>query len=201
MAIEHEILTFAAASERLGGTLGVFEGSYASVLLFDGDLALDGDFLAALPKIEKQRFDIVAVRGNLTVSGSIALYDERPGLWVGGVTRAETLEGGDCEIYIGAGKLDYIVYGEYNHGILDTGAVEVPWVINSDHDMRVNAPGARWINNFGNDDDYDFGTDNIAESFVPEVLDKSGSRIAVGAFVKHLRAKRPVLLGDLPVTA
>jgi len=190
--MNHEILDFGVANERLASKLDVFEGRYANVLLFDGDVTLEGSMLSALAKIEKKPFDIIAVRGDLTVKGPIALYDERPGLWVGGTTRAETLEGGDCEIYIGAAKIEYLVYGEYNHGILDTGLVEVPWVINSDHDLRVNAPGARWIDNFGND--YELGSDNIAESFVPEVLnEKNSSRISVAAFLEHLRAKRPVL--------
>lgn len=118
-----------------------------------------------------------------------------PVLWVGGTTRAEMLCGGDCEIYIHAGKFDYLVYGEYNHGILDTGLVEVPWVINSDHDLRVNAPNARWVDNFG--PDYEFNRDNIRDAFMPEVLDpKQGDRIHVGSFQKRLRATLPVLRGD-----
>jgi Leucine-rich repeat (LRR) protein len=190
----HAIVDFKTADTRMeGGLKSTFQGGYRTVLLFDGDLTLDDDFLKAISKIEKSDFDLVVVRGDLTVDGSIALYESTPGLLVTGTTRAETLEGGDAEIYIGNGKFDWVVYGYYNHGILETGTVETPWVINSNHDLRVTAVDAYWIDNYGDDADCDFGRGNIGESFVKEVLDEDGDGIEVHAFIERLRKKKPVL--------
>lgn len=192
-----ERLSFADAVARLGGNL-CFEGSYETVLLLDGDVILEGDFLQAMAGIGGQGTDVIVITGDLTVNGPIALYETTPGLCVQGTTRAETLEGGDAEIYIEDGAFTYLVYGYYNHGILDTGVVDTPWVINSDHDLRVTAPGARRIDNFNPrshlfDDDADFACDEIAEHFVPEVLGRDGDSVDVGAFLDRLRAGLPVL--------
>jgi hypothetical protein len=173
VSLAPEFLSFAKADRRLDGVLSAsFEGDYRTVALFDGDLVVDGDFLEALARIAGlARVDIIAVSGHLTVAGPIALYEPTPGLYVGGDTRAETLEGGDAEIYIQDGTFTYLVYGHYNDGILETGTVATPWVINSDHDLRVEAPGAYLVDNFGDDADADFGGGNIVESFVADVVD------------------------------
>lgn len=191
---KHTIVDFKTADARMeGGLKSAFQGTYRTVLLFEGNLALDDDFLKAISKIEKADFDLVVVRGDLTVNGPIALYESTPGLLVTGNTRAETLEGGDAEIYIGNGKFDCVVYGYYNHGILETGTVETPWVINSNHDLRVTAVDAYWVDNYGDDSEFDFGRGNIGESFVKEVLDEEGDGIEVHAFIDRLRKKKPVL--------
>jgi Leucine-rich repeat (LRR) protein len=190
-----ERLSFDQADTRLAQALSAcFEGDHDNVLLFDGDLVLKGNFLAAVAKIESlDDVDLVVITGDLTVSGPIELYDDEPGLYVGGTTRAETLEGGDCEIYINDGTFTHLVYGFYNHGILETGTVETPWVINSDHHLDVSAPGARLVDNYGDDDDADFSRENIVESFVAEVVDPEYASIKVPEFLERLRAGLPVL--------
>ncbi|MEV8633731.1 hypothetical protein AB0395_18935 [Streptosporangium sp. NPDC051023] len=195
-----ELLPFADADAdaRLGGALSFcFQGSYENVLLFDGDLVLDvldGDFLESVVAADGQEADIIAVAGDLTVTGQIALYEYTPGLYVGGFTRAETLEGGDCEIYVKDGAFTHLVYGYYNDGTLETGEIETPWVINSDHDLRVNAPGAYRVDNMDYVDDADFSRENIAASFVAEVVDSEYDSIIVHKFLDRLRAGLPVLL-------
>ncbi|MFI8813200.1 MULTISPECIES: hypothetical protein [unclassified Streptomyces] len=190
-----ERLSFAEANTRLVPALSAsFEREYDNVLLFDGDLVLEGGFLEAVAGIGSlDGVDLVVVTGDLTVSGPIALYGSLPGLYVGGTTWAETLEGGDCEIYIQEGTFTHLVYGDYNHGILETRTIETPWVINYDHDLRVSAPGARLVDNYGHDDDADFGSANIVESFVAEVVDTEGESIDVPEFLERLRAGLPVL--------
>jgi hypothetical protein len=185
----------ADADPRLDGVLSaVFEGTYRTVLLLDGDVTLDGDFLPALRAFHRLNdVDVIAIAGNLTVSGDIELDASRPGLYVAGTTHADVLVGGDAEVYIDDGTFTYLVYGYYNDGILDTGTVQTPWVINSDHDLRCDAPGARWIDNFGYDHNAEFTRANIAESFVAEVVDPEYGVIAVPAFVDRLRAGLPVL--------
>ncbi|WP_194235899.1 hypothetical protein [Streptomyces sp. CB01881] len=197
-------LSYADADARLGGALSaVFEGAGASpgydeVLFFDGDLTLDGDFLDAInelrPGNDEHDVELIVVTGDLTVKGPIALYEDRPGLYVGGRTEAETLEGGDAEIYIHDGAFTHLVYGWYNHGSLQTGIVDTPWVIDYDHHMEVGAPDARWVNNHEDDDDADFAVgDGIIEAFVPEVVDAEDGSLQVEDFLDRLRAGLPVL--------
>lgn len=190
-------LSFGDADALLDGMLSsLFEGDYDTVLFFDGDLSLDEDFLKAIGRIDDSEPDIVVVTGDLTVAGSIALYEDMPGLYVGGFTRADTLEGGDAEIYIGDGSFTHLVYGYYNHGILSTGTVETPWVVNSDHDLRVKAPNALWVDNHGsgNSGQEHFTRNNIAESFVPEIVNTEYDMIDIPALLGRLRAGLPVLL-------
>jgi hypothetical protein len=189
------IISFAEADDLLGGALtDTFQGQYRTVLYVDGALELTGEFLPALTaRCDPAGADIIAVAGDLTVTGPIELYEHRPALYVGGFTRAETLEGGDCEICIGNGAITHLVYGYYNDGILDAGRVEVPWVINSDHDLRITAPDAAWIDNFNGDS---FGQFSFQDAFVPEVLDHDEgerTRIDVAGFLSRLRAGLPVL--------
>jgi hypothetical protein len=186
-----ERLSFSEADARLGGALSAtFEGGYKTVALFDGDLTVD--------TLDAAGCELIAVAGDLTVRGPIELYEYHPGLYVGGYTRAETLEGGDCEIYIGDGSFTHLVYGYYNDGILQTGTVEVPWVIRSDHDMRVTAPGAFLVDNFGHDADAHFAGETIPAAFVPEVVDPQHDELKVGPFLEHLRAGSPVLRVGAP---
>jgi hypothetical protein len=189
------IIPFADADTLLDGALTAqFEGDYTSVLHIDGALELDGPFLAALgSRIDLTGVELVAVAGDLTVAGPIELYEYHPSLYVRGFTRAETLEGGDCEIVVGDGAFTHLVYGYYNDGILRTGPVEVPWVINSDHDLDVDAPGALFVDNFGVDRDADYDKSTIAGAFLPVVLDRDGESLDVESFLAQLRAGRPVL--------
>ncbi|WP_147339365.1 hypothetical protein [Actinomadura spongiicola] len=194
-----ELLSYEDAVARLGDSLRFeWDWLYDTIPLLDGDVVVEGDFLKAVTGIVEQEFDGVHITGNLTVNGPIALYETRPTLSVRGTTRAETLEGGDAEIYINGGVFTYLVYGYYNDGVLDTGAIDTPWVINSDHDLRVTAPGARHIDNFHfrgylNDADIDFTTDEIADAFVPEVVSRERDAVDVHKFLERLRAGLPVL--------
>ncbi|UGT44124.1 hypothetical protein LTV02_12355 [Nocardia yamanashiensis] len=201
-----DLLPYADVDARLGGVLSTeFEGAGddpddPTVLFFDGDLTLDGDFLSAIAELRgvddegDVDVELIVVTGDLTVNGPIALYEDRPGLYVGGCTRAETLEGGDAEIRIHDGTFTHLVYGYYNHGSLTAEVVDTPWVIDSDHYMALTAPGARWVDNLGVcDRDVDFVAGNgLDEAFVPEVVDDEG-RLAIDAFLDRLRAGLPVL--------
>jgi hypothetical protein len=192
------LLPFAEANAALNGALsGRFLGDHETILLFEGDLTVEGDFRPAIRAMTDAVPDFIVVAGDLTVSGRIELYDYTPGLYVGGFTRAETLEGGDCEIYINDGVFTCLVYGSYNNGTLETGEIEVPWVINNDHDLRVTAPNAIFIDNYGSEYGrqnkiVDFDRPNFTEAFVPEVLDKDDS-IDVSLFLERLRMGLPVL--------
>jgi hypothetical protein len=196
------LLPFAEADAVFGGALSRhFLGDHDTVLLFDGDLTVEGDFLPAIEAMTGAPPHMVAVNGNLTVGGRIWLEDYTPGLFVKGFTRAETLEGGNAEIYIQDGAFTYLVYGFYIHGTLQTGVVETPWVITSScHDMEVTAPNARSImHNYhfsGAAEGYDFDKTNIVEAFVPEIVNVEYNSIDVKLFLERLRAGQPVLSPD-----
>jgi Leucine-rich repeat (LRR) protein len=188
-----ELLTFDEADARLDGALSAcFQGYYDRVLFFAGAATFDGDLLPAVAAVAPGPFDLVAFGGDLTVGGAVAAYEPTPGVYVGGFTRAETLEGGDAEVYLGDGAFTHFVYGYYNDGILETGRVDTPWVVNADHDLRVTAPGATRVDNHGRDGD--FHRDTIAGSFVPEVIDAKRGNLDLEAFLDRLREGLPVLL-------
>ncbi|MFI7694555.1 leucine-rich repeat domain-containing protein [Nonomuraea sp. NPDC049655] len=196
-------LSYADADARLSGALSAaFESEGESsdhdgVLFFDGDLAVDGDFLDAVNALrsgdDEDDVELIVITGNLTVNGPIALYEDRPGLYVGGRTEAETLEAGDCEIYIHDGAFTHLVHGCDNHGSLRTGTVETPWVIDSGHAMDVHAVGGRWVDNLGDAKNADYAKPGIVEAFVPEVVDAEDRCLDVDAFLDRLRAGLPVL--------
>lgn len=192
-----ELLSFADADARLGCVLSdTFGGEYETVLLVDGDVVLDGDFLEAVGElgIAPEDYEIVVISGDLTVTGAIEMWASYPALYVGGYTRADTLIGADAEVYIHDGAFTHLVCGQYNDGILETGIVQTPWVINSNHSLLVTAPGALVVDNYGENVDADFTKSNIMESFVPEVVLPEYHELDVLAFRDRLRAGLPVLL-------
>lgn len=104
------MVSFDEADAAFGKALSSsFYGRAKSVLLVEGDCTIETDLHRFLARPEHKGVGLLAVKGDLVVKGRIALYDSYPGLYVGGDTIADTLEGGD-------------VYGYYNDGILETAA-------------------------------------------------------------------------------
>jgi len=104
------------------------------------------------------------------VHGRIRLYGDTPGLYVGGKTTAETVEGGDAEIYLHGGTFTYLVYGHYNHGILDNR--EGRHAVGDQRGSRSAVHRGQTnpvVDSYGDHDDFDFGRENISKSFVREV--------------------------------
>lgn len=83
----------------------------------------------------------------MTVNGRISLYEFNPGLFVSGYTKSKTLEGGDCEIYLQDGEIEYFVYGYYNDGKIKTEKIKTQFVINYDHNTFVLAENAIFVDN------------------------------------------------------
>ncbi|MGY0236162.1 hypothetical protein [Longispora urticae] len=190
-----EHVSYDEADARLGGALtSAFDGRYATVLLFDGDLTVDGNFPDAFRDLLVERaVEVVVVTGNLTVTGRIGFHDSLPGLYVGGRTEAETLEAGDAEVHIHDGTFTYLVHGYHNDGTLRTGTVETPWVIEHEHVMEVHAPGALRVDEYGTAAHADFSGFGVAAAFVPEVVDEH-VELRIDEFLNRLRAGLPVLL-------
>jgi hypothetical protein len=189
-------LPFAEANAILNGVLSRCIGEICkTVLLFDGDLTVDGDFLTAIRSMTDAEPDVVAISGNLTVHGEIALYEPTPCLYIGGFTRAETLEGGDREVYIHDGAFTYLVYWFYNDAPLRAASIEVPWVLSEVPGLSVTAPNAFFIDNYSFDNkDADFDRTSIAKAFVLEIVDPEYDSVKVDQFLERLRAGLPVLL-------
>jgi hypothetical protein len=191
------LLPFDEADAVLNGALLRHLGRYETVLLFDGDLTVDSDFLTAIRAITDAEPDVVAISGNLTVHGEIALYEPTPCLYVGGFTRAETLESGDREVYIHDGAFTYLVYWFYNDASLRAASIEVPWVLSEVPGLSVIAPNAFFIDNYSFDNkDADFDRTNIAKAFVLEIIDQEYDSVKVDLFLERLRAGQPVLRPD-----
>ena len=74
--------------------------------------------------------------------GEVLVYegDFGPFLIVAGGVKAKNIIAGGSEIYIsGDVEVENVIYGHYNHGILDisSGNVKTKVLINDDHDLRV----------------------------------------------------------------
>jgi hypothetical protein len=195
-----ERLDFAAADRRLDGALsrdlmGVALGvhCYRSVLLFPGDVTLDGDLLDALRPLGLDGADLIVVVGDLTVNGRIALYAGTPALHVSGLTRAETLEAGDAEVQIGDGVFTHLVCGWGSNGILGAATVDTPWLINFYHEMWIADVPRGYHLSTTDKDGADFTAANIADRFVPDVVTADGTWVVVEEFLDRLRAGLPVL--------
>lgn len=196
-------LSFEDADERLNDALSdVFDSDeYRSVLLFEGDVHLDGDILSA---VDTAGVDLIAVTGDLIVAGSVALYGRTPGLYVAGLTRAQALERGDADIHLTDGAFEYLVHERGVEGTLAVhGAVETPWVIVSGgFAVSFDAPGAYAVDDTGDVAvPVDFDRARVAASFVPEVLDADLGTIVIPAFLDRLRAGLPVLLAGARSTS
>lgn len=190
-------LTYEEASEEVKGLLKYIEGDCETILYFENNVVLNEDlnydFFQKFSEKENINFQFIVINGDLTVNGCIDLSEDYPGLIVTGFTKAQTLEGGDCEIYIEDGAFDYYVYGHYNHGILKTGNVKTQFVINSDHHLIVSSKKAIFIDIYSDyGDDYDYYASDIATNFIAEVLDED-ERIDISKFYKYLKANKKVM--------
>jgi Leucine-rich repeat (LRR) protein/predicted DNA-binding WGR domain protein len=175
-----------------GALLSGFEDEVGDVLLFDGDVVVDGDFLPTLTNgwgLEEGSFNMVAVRGDLTVKGDIHLDDD-PYLYVTGTTRAESLVGGNAWIRLHDAEFKYAVIGFYNDGSLHAKKVVTPWVVSFDHDLELEAEDAYWVHDDGHGD---FFGDDIPRCFVKGVLDSDGEDLDRQKFLQYLKAGKPVL--------
>ena len=138
------------SSEEIKEILQISEGNYKSILYFEGDIILnenlDFEFIEEFCVDKNLEFQVIVVNGNLTVNGRINLSEYHPALIVTGHTKAHTLEGGDCEIYIQDGIIDYFVLGNFNSGILHTKKIKTQFVINNEHHLIVDCEDAIFIN-------------------------------------------------------
>jgi hypothetical protein len=189
------------ANEEIRTIMQVVQGPCNSILYFESDVTLDEnldfDFIENFCSTEGIEFQFIVVNGNLTVNGRINLPEEHPGLIVTGFTKAHTLEGSDCEIYIQDGEFDYFVHGDYASGILEAGTVKTQFVINTDHHLVINSSTAIFINNGSqvvDDYPYVYSRSDFPSTFVEEVL--SGNHLDMDKFYVLLKDNKNVFRSD-----
>ncbi len=187
-----EVVAFDDADSKLTSCL---QGGYERVLAITGNVSITGDFLAGIKKLQPKgaKYDVITIRGNVVVKGRLAMRDVRPCLSVSGTTTAETIEAGDCEMFLRGGTAKYFVLVEGNDGTLDAGKFKTPWVIDSDHDLEISTPKSTiTVNQYGSSDSVDYNRSNIAKAFVPEVLE--GEHLDPDKLYARMKAKKPVLV-------
>lgn len=161
--------------------------TFDNILFFDGDVTIDGDLnqdriTAILKELNEDRsLDsmLVFVNGNLTVNGRVGMGEYHPFLLVLGNVHCEVLYSSDDTMFInGDAIVKYAYYGYYNDGsITVTGTTHVPYVLNSDHHSAITPQGAILINVYSDHNDffeYDYTSEVLNDSVVPEVLNNKG---------------------------
>lgn len=160
---------------------------YDAILFFDGDTTITGNldqeaveaFLKELNSDQSVSDMLVMVNGNLTVSGIVGMGDYSPHLLVLGSVHCDVLYSSDDTMFItGDAHVKYAYYGYYNDGsITVAGTTYVPYVLNSDHHSAITPQGAILINVYSDQNDffeYDYASEVLNESVVPEALDDKG---------------------------
>ncbi|WP_299326108.1 hypothetical protein [uncultured Maribacter sp.] len=170
-------ITVDNSSEEIKKILQIAEGNYESILYLEGDIilneSLDFEFIEEFCVDKNLEFQIIIVNGNLTVNGRINLSEYHPGLIVTGHTKAHTLEGGDCEIHIQDGIIDYFVLGNFNSGILHTKKIKTQFIINNEHHLIVDCEDAIFINigsSLVDNYKYHYSRSDLSSKFIPEVI-------------------------------
>jgi Leucine-rich repeat (LRR) protein len=177
------------------------------VLFFDGDTllttTLDKDWARSVvetldPEVSVDDL-LIAVKGNLTVQGDIAIGDYHPLLLVIGHVTCDVLISGDDTIFItGDAHIKYAFYGHYNDGSIQVGGTTyVPYVINSDHSSGIAPSGAILINSYSDHHDffdYDYLNSILPDVIVPEAL--NDGEFDERKFIELVRAgKTPFVAG------
>lgn len=193
----------AAAEPLFNNELKKNTSCYSDVLVVEGDLAIDGDFHHGSSIVLPDGVDwsevLIAITGNLTVSGRVLFYDCYPGLWVAGETRAEAMVIGAPEVICkGLATIKHYILGLGSDGRMDVDAT-VPFVISErGHAVGVDASEALLIDSSGDycrdREGYDYGSSDLETSFVAEVLTEDKCAIDDRKLYERLKTGLPVFL-------
>ncbi|MCU0438232.1 MAG: PDZ domain-containing protein [Raineya sp.] len=180
------------------------------VVLFEGDIEIDGNFELTLSKMPADALGYV-VTGNLTVKDRIldGDMDYGPFLVVLGNLEAGSISTAGAVVYIkGNANIYQYIYTYYNHGLLTIeGDLDCPVTIVNDHATTVKGD----VNTFFIDENClgfvksepDFDEENIHEILAHEVI--AQGYIDDGILMNYIREKKnfltkkyAYLLGDTP---
>lgn len=175
---------------------------YDAVLLFEGDLHVDGDLEEWAKKMaatlgKANGMNLFLVNGNLTVKGDVDITSHL--LVLGNVTCDVLMSYDECIHITGDANIKYAFDGNYNDGsIAIEGTTYVPYVLNSDHSSSITPEGAILINYFGDYNDffdYDYTEQDFERIMVPEVFDEK-MRFQQSKFIQLLKEGKSPLKED-----
>lgn len=176
---------------------------YDAVLVFDGDVHVDGNMDAWAKEIvaslgdKGNGFYLFLINGDLKVKGDVDITSHM--LVLGDVTCDVLKSYDECIHITGGASIKYAFDGNYNDGsITIEGMTHVPYVLNSDHSSSITPEGAILINYFGDYNDffeYDYTEADFERVMVPEVFDERG-RFSQRKFIALLKEGESPLQED-----
>ena len=187
-----ETITIEALKKRSPEIFKIMEpwGKDSTIYYYVEDKIIDGDF-------EMDSYDENEILGfvfekNLTVTGDIIQLegDYGPHLLVMGNLKAKNLDkGGSYMDIYGDCDIDGLIYGYYNHGMLDIGGVtRAQYIIEDDHSMSfAKVDEDRLVA------EIDMWNCNLSKLFLPELIENE-SRIDVEAARALLNEGKPILI-------
>jgi predicted DNA-binding WGR domain protein/Leucine-rich repeat (LRR) protein len=185
---------------------------YDSIFVLEGDVFVNGnldeDSLADLLELENEddyeEGCLYIFKGNLSVKGDVDIPEDCPCLLVLGDLYCEVLHSFDNVIQVnGDAYIKYAFNGNYNHGsITIEGTAHVPYILNSDHDSRLNpSKDTVCINYYSDWDDfftYDYYSEDLPEICLKKALSSDGE-FQYDQFIALLKAgKSPIKKGAKP---
>jgi Leucine-rich repeat (LRR) protein len=184
---------------------------FDSYVLFDGRVEINSDLeegtfeeLFFSEKESAEGNTLFIVNGNLKVKGDINFTEGMPCLLVIGDLHCDVLHSFDNVIHVtGDAHIKYAFNGNYNHGsITIEGTTHVPFLLNSDHDSRLNPTEETIkINYYTNWDDffvYDYFADELNQIVLKKVLSEDGE-FEYDQFIEVLKSgKSPFKKGAKP---
>lgn len=176
---------------------------YDAVLVFEGDLHVDGNMeawakgIAASLGDKSNGMHLFLINGDLKVKGDVDITSHM--LVLGDVTCDVLMSYDECIHITGGAKIKYAFDGNYNDGsIAIEGITRVPYVLNSDHSSSITPEGAILINYFGDYNDffdYDYTKEDFERVMVPAVFDEKG-RFSQHKFISLLKEGKSPLQKD-----
>ena len=184
--------------------------SFSAYVLLDGDIEIDGNLegetleeLFSSEEGPRENHTLYIVAGNLKVNGEIYISESMPCLLVTGDVYCEVLHSFDNVIQICSDAyIKYAFNGNYNHGSITVqGTTHVPFLLNSDHDSRLNPSDETISINYYSDWDdffiYDYYASELSDVLIKQAL--ADGEFDYDRFIKVLRSgKSPLKKGAKP---
>ena len=184
---------------------------FDNFVLFDGHVEINTDLeegtfeeLFFSDKESAEGNTLFIVNGNLKVKGDIHFSEGMPCLLVIGDVLCDVLHSFDNVIHVtGDAHIKYAFNGNYNHGSITVeGTTHVPFLLNSDHDSRLNpTPDTIKINYYTNWDDffqYDYYAEDLYKVVIDELLSED-DELEYDQFIEVLKSgKSPLKKGVKP---
>lgn len=184
---------------------------FDSYVVFNGQIEINTDLeegtfeeLFFSDKESAKDNTLFIVNGNLKVKGDINFTEGMPCVLVIGDVHCDVLHSFDNVIHVtGDAHIKFAFNGNYNHGsITIEGTTHVPYILNSDHDSRLNPTAdSIKINYYSNWDDffqYDYYAEDLNQIASKSVL-SDADEFDYDRFIEVLKSgKSPLKKGAKP---